>query len=586
MADKKVIVTKGKIDALASSISNKFDESLPLTLAEMKTTIDNINIINYDAGTGLTLSDTTFNHSNSVTPKTAAAQSAKTLGWGDTFNIYEEKYDAQGHITGIASSQMTMPSNPNTHYTTHLYAGTSTGSANAATTNGNTYLIVADDVTVSDRRKISGTGGVTVTSDANGNITINSDNTTYTFDGTYDASTNKAATVSTVTDAINALDGNLNSTTPGAAKTLTAFSQTNGKISATFGNISIAKSQISDFPTSMPASDVSSWAKAVSKPTYTAAEVGAATDDHTHTIKLASDTGTSTVSLTSGGKFKLTAGGSSIIFTMPSLSSSDVTTALGFTPYNATNPNGYTNNTGTITGVTGSDGLTGSGTSGSVTIKHAAPSTSPATTTSAIYPITIDKYGHITAKGSAVTSMPASDVSAWAKTASKPTYTAAEVGALPDDTTIADHSITTPTGGTSRTTDVTLNTATVLSSVKSAGAVPTLGTAIPADDITAWTTNTPTAVTKKTVVTSASGAIAAYANGVLTITDGSFSTGDSVSVTAGTAASLSYTAKSIPNITAVGSMPTFNTTTVATSVKTQPAFSVTTTTTELSHTIN
>lgn len=64
-----------------------------------------------------------------------------------------------------------------------------------------------------------------------------------------------------------------------------------------------------------------------------------------------------------------------------------------------------TNNAGTITGVTGSDGLTGSGTSGSVTIKHAAPSTSPATTTSALYPITIDKYGHITAKGTAVTSM-------------------------------------------------------------------------------------------------------------------------------------------------------------------------------------
>lgn len=102
----------------------------------------------------------------------------------------------------------------------------------------------------------------------------------------------------------------------------------------------------------------------------------------------------------------------------------------------------------------------------------------------------------------------------------------------------------------------------------------------------AWITNTPTAVTKKTVVTSASGATAAYANGILTITDGSFSTGDSVSVIAGTAAYLSYTAKSIPNVTAVGSMPTFNTTTVATSIKTQPAFSVTTTTTELSHTIN
>ena len=68
------------------------------------------------------------------------------------------------------------------------------------------------------------------------------------------------------------------------------------------------------------------------------------------------------------------------------------------------------------------------------------------------------------------------------------------------------------------------------------------------------------------MVTSASGATAAISNGVLTITNGSFSTGDSVTagttvaaytslttgdsvdVTAGTAASLSYTAKSIPNI--------------------------------------
>lgn len=146
-------------------------------------------------------------------------------------------------------------SDSDSHYTTHLYAGASDGNTNAATTNGNTYLIVTDNTTARDRRKIAGTGATTVTSDANGNITIDSTNTTYTFDGTYDSSTNKAATVSTVTNAINALDGNLNSTTPGAGKTLTAFSQTNGKVSATFGNISITKSQISDFPTTMtPAS--------------------------------------------------------------------------------------------------------------------------------------------------------------------------------------------------------------------------------------------------------------------------------------------------------------------------------------------
>ena len=63
----------------------------------------------------------------------------------------------------------------------------------------------------------------------------------------------------------------------------------------------------------------------------------------------------------------------------------------------------------------------------------------------------------------------------------------------------------------------------------SAGSTPTLGDAIPADDITAWTTNTPTAFSVS---------------------------GEKLSITTGTAASLSYTAKSIPNVTSVGSAPT------------------------------
>lgn len=37
------------------------------------------------------------------------------------------------------------------------------------------------------------------------------------------------------------------------------------------------------YPTTLPASDVSAWAKAKTKPSYTASEVGAATADHTHT---------------------------------------------------------------------------------------------------------------------------------------------------------------------------------------------------------------------------------------------------------------------------------------------------------------
>lgn len=69
-----------------------------------------------------------------------------------------------------------VPSNAvftDTHYTTHLYAGSGTA-ANAATTNGNTKLTVVDNTTTRNSVTIKGTGGATVTSDANGVVTINS----------------------------------------------------------------------------------------------------------------------------------------------------------------------------------------------------------------------------------------------------------------------------------------------------------------------------------------------------------------------------------------------------------------------------
>lgn len=48
-----------------------------------------------------------------------------------------------------------------------------------------------------------------------------------------------------------------------------------------------------------------------------------AASNHTHTTSLATDTGTSTVTLSSGGKYKLTAGGTSVIFTMGSFAASN-----------------------------------------------------------------------------------------------------------------------------------------------------------------------------------------------------------------------------------------------------------------------
>lgn len=49
------------------------------------------------------------------------------------------------------------------------------------------------------------------------------------------------------------------------------------------------------------------------------------------------------------------------------INSSQVTTALGFTPYNSTNPSGYTTNTGTVTSVGGTGTVSGLSLSGTVT---------------------------------------------------------------------------------------------------------------------------------------------------------------------------------------------------------------------------
>ena len=69
-----------------------------------------------------------------------------------------------------------------------------------------------------------------------------------------------------VKSAIDALDGTI-SGSAGAGKTLTAFSQTDGKVSATFGSISITKSQVSDFPSLATVATSGSYNDLSNKPT-------------------------------------------------------------------------------------------------------------------------------------------------------------------------------------------------------------------------------------------------------------------------------------------------------------------------------
>ena len=93
----------------------------------------------------------------------------------------------------------------------------------------------------------NGTNVATFTANQSGNSTANI--TVPTVTDTYSNTGTDATSGKAVAAALGTLDGTV-SGTAGAGKTLTAFSQTDGKVSATFGNISIGTSQVSGLGTS------------------------------------------------------------------------------------------------------------------------------------------------------------------------------------------------------------------------------------------------------------------------------------------------------------------------------------------------
>lgn len=66
----------------------------------------------YTAGTGLTLSGTTFNHSNAIAAGNAGPTANQILTFGGTFTVPYVAYDAQGHVTSRTNRTMTMPTPP------------------------------------------------------------------------------------------------------------------------------------------------------------------------------------------------------------------------------------------------------------------------------------------------------------------------------------------------------------------------------------------------------------------------------------------------------------------------------------------
>lgn len=223
------------------------------------------------------------------------------------------------------------------------------------------------------------------------------------FDGTYDASTNKVATQSTVTNAISGLTDTLTGT-PGAAKTITAFDEVDGKITATFSDIAIAESQVTNLTTDLAAKAPINSPNLTGTPTAPTAAAG------TNTTQIATTAFVHDAVAGLSGAMHYRGG----VVADPTETTPTGTYASGDVVtfenkeyvYDGTswrelgNEGSYALSGITITG---EDGLTGGGDlTTNRTITHAVPNGASASTKGTaggrtyIQTITTDKFGHIT----------------------------------------------------------------------------------------------------------------------------------------------------------------------------------------------
>lgn len=156
------------------------------------------------------------------------------------------------------------------------------------------------------------------------------------------------------------------------------------------------------YPTTLPASDVSSWAKAATKPSYTASEVGAATSAQ----GTKADTAVQTIKI--GGAAQTKTDG---IVNLPAYPTSLPASDVSSWAKAASKPTYTASEVGAATSAQGSKADSAVQT---IQINGVAQAKTNGTVNLPAYP----------------TSLPASDVSSWAKASSKPTYTATEVGAI------------------------------------------------------------------------------------------------------------------------------------------------------------
>lgn len=176
----KLTVTKG------TTFLTSYTETDPIFVASAAHGITSSDISNWNSKTSNTgtVTSVKVEGSNGLTGSgTVTTSGTITLSHADTSSqasssnsgrtyIQSVTLDSYGHVTGLSTATETVT---DTHYTANLITGASaTAKANAAATNGNVYLNLVENNTVRNAHKITGSGTTTVTSDADGNITISS----------------------------------------------------------------------------------------------------------------------------------------------------------------------------------------------------------------------------------------------------------------------------------------------------------------------------------------------------------------------------------------------------------------------------
>lgn len=218
---------------------------------------------------------------------------------------------------------------------------------------------------------------------------------------------------------------------------------------------SVAWSNVSGRPSSMPASDVYSWAKQPNKPSYTASEVGAAPASHSHSyLPLAGGTVTGRISRCGGGSW-IAARNNVAVFgsatyghsynavvgqktpkgswTIGNLADNERLIFSYDTDVNFNAGANYSNVTFLPVGGYSQEIIT-STTIGSQSVSHANTAGSVA-------------WSNVSGRPS---SMPASDVYAWAKASSKPSYSWSEISGRPSIPSVGNGTVTITQNGTNK----------------------------------------------------------------------------------------------------------------------------------------